>query len=224
SFAARQRSSAASFASERATSRPASRRSRRRSATRRTWSSARKSITSSVARTVAAERKGSCVKQSARCSTRSCPRHSPPVVGHVYRYLGMTVGCIDDTEPGTPDRRTAYLNDITYGTNNEFGFDYLRDNMVVSTEQKVQRQHTFAIVDEVDSVLVDEARTPLIISGPVGNDNDPMYFQYNSGVERLVRRQTELVNSLVGEAERDLEKGDTASGAIKLYKAQLGSP
>jgi len=145
-------------------------------------------------------------------------------MGHVYSYLGLTVGCIDDTEPGTPERRAAYMCDITYGTNNEFGFDYLRDNMVVSLDQRVQRQHVFAIVDEVDSVLIDEARTPLIISGPVGNENDAMYFEYNSGVERLVRRQTELVNGLVGEAERDLEKGDTDAGSLKLYKAQLGSP
>jgi preprotein translocase subunit SecA len=145
-------------------------------------------------------------------------------MGHIYTYLGLTVGCIDDSEAGTPERRAAYLCDITYGTNNEFGFDYLRDNMVVSLDQRVQRQHTFAIVDEVDSVLIDEARTPLIISGPVGNENDAMYFEYNSGVERLVRRQTEMVNTLVGEAERDLEKGDTDTGAIKLYKAQLGSP
>src|SRR5206468_11586363 len=121
-------------------------------------------------------------------------------------------------------RRAAYLCDITYGTNNEFGFDYLRDNMVVALDQRVQRSHTYAIVDEVDSVLIDEARTPLIISGPVGNDNDPMYFQFNGGVERLVRRQTELVNALVGEAERDFEKADAAGGALKLYKAQLGSP
>ena len=145
-------------------------------------------------------------------------------MGHVYRYLGLTVGCIDDTEPGTAERREAYLCDITYGTNNEFGFDYLRDNMVVSLDQRVQRSHTYAIVDEVDSVLIDEARTPLIISGPVGNDNDPLFFQFNGAVERLVRRQTELVNALVAEAERDLEKGDTASGALKMYKAQLGSP
>jgi preprotein translocase subunit SecA len=145
-------------------------------------------------------------------------------MGHVYRYLGLTVGCIDDTEAGSPERRAGYLCDITYGTNNEFGFDYLRDNMVVSLDQRVQRSHVYAIVDEVDSVLIDEARTPLIISGPVGNENDAMYFQYNAGVERLVRRQTELVNTLVGEAERDLEKGDTDSGAMKLYKAQLGSP
>jgi len=145
-------------------------------------------------------------------------------MGHVYTYLGLTVGCIDDTEPGTEERRNGYHADITYGTNNEFGFDYLRDNMVQSPTQRVQRPHVFAIVDEVDSVLIDEARTPLIISGPVGNDNDPMYFEFNAGVERLVRRQTELVNALVGEAERDFEKGDTASGSLKLYKAQLGSP
>src|SRR5439155_1515001 len=109
------------------------------------------------------------------------------------------------TEPGTPERRDAYLRDITYGTNNEFGFDYLRDNMVVSLEQRVQRGHVFAIVDEVDSVLIDEARTPLIISGPVGNENDEMYFQHSAAVVRLVRRQTEIANTLVADAERDLE-------------------
>ena len=145
-------------------------------------------------------------------------------MGHLYNYLGLTVGCLDDTEPGTPDRRAAYFADITYGTNNEFGFDYLRDNMVTSLDQRVQRPHTYAIVDEVDSVLIDEARTPLIISGPVGNENDGMYFEHNAAVGRLVRRQTELVNSLVGEAERDLEKNDTESARIRLYKAQLGSP
>src|SRR5438105_11046828 len=126
-------------------------------------------------------------------------------MGHLYNYLGLTVGCLDDTEPGSPERRAAYAADITYGTNNEFGFDYLRDNMVVSLEQKVQRPHVFAIVDEVDSVLIDEARTPLIISGPVGNENDEMYFAHNASIARLVRRQTELVNSLVADAERDLE-------------------
>src|SRR5919199_1420454 len=145
-------------------------------------------------------------------------------MGHLYRYLGLTVGCIDDTEPGTPERLAAYRCDITYGTNNEFGFDYLRDNMVVSVDQRVQRGHVYAIVDEVDSVLIDEARTPLIISGPVGNENDAMYFQYNAGVERLVRRQTVLVNGLVADAERELAKGNTETAALKLYKAQLGSP
>src|SRR5688572_1567438 len=145
-------------------------------------------------------------------------------MGHVYRWLGLTVGCIDDTEPGTPERRAGYLCDITYGTNNEFGFDYLRDNMVVALDQRVQRRHHYAIVDEVDSVLIDEARTPLIISGPVGNESDRDYAQYNGMVSRLAREQTELVNRLVGEAERALEKGDTDAAATSLYQANLGAP
>src|SRR5687768_8909658 len=145
-------------------------------------------------------------------------------MGHVYKYLGLTVGCLDDTQPGTQERRGAYENDITYGTNNEFGFDYLRDNMVVSLEQRVQRQHIFAIVDEVDSVLIDEARTPLIISGPVGNDTDAEYAMHNPGVSRLVRRQTDLANQLIGEGERALEAGDTERAALLLYKARLGAP
>ena len=145
-------------------------------------------------------------------------------MGHLYNYLGLTVGCLDDTEPGTMERRNAYFADITYGTNNEFGFDYLRDNMVVSLDQRVQRAHHYAIVDEVDSVLIDEARTPLIISGPVGNENDAMYFEHNAAVARVVRRQTELVNQLVARAERELEKGDLRAAALALYKAQLGDP
>src|SRR5919199_6770136 len=145
-------------------------------------------------------------------------------MGHVYSFLGLTVGCIDDTEPGTPERRAAYLCDITYGTNNEFGFDYLRDNMVVALDQRVQRGHVFAIVDEVDSVLIDEARTPLIISGPVGNENDAQYREHNAAVARLVRRQTELVNQLVGEAETLLEAGKPDEAALKVYKAHLGGP
>jgi preprotein translocase subunit SecA len=145
-------------------------------------------------------------------------------MGHVYKYLGLTVGCIDDTEPGTLERRAAYECDITYGTNNEFGFDYLRDNMVVSNDQRVQRGHVYAIVDEVDSVLIDEARTPLIISGPVGNESDAEYAQHNAAVARLVRKQSDLANTLVGEGERAFEAGDTETAAIKLYQAQLGSP
>src|ERR1019366_7085726 len=134
-------------------------------------------------------------------------------MGHVYSYLGLTVGCLDDTEPGTAERREAYECDITYGTNNEFGFDYLRDNMVVSLEQRVQRRHVYAIVDEVDSVLIDEARTPLIISGPVGNESDPQYAEHNAAVSRLVRRQTEFVNQLVAEGERAMNDGRTADAA-----------
>ena len=117
-------------------------------------------------------------------------------MGHLYRWLGLTVGCLDDTEAGTPERLATYQSDITYGTNNEFGFDYLRDNMVVSLDQRVQRSHVFAMVDEVDSVLIDEARTPLIISGPVGNEGDVQYFEHNTAVSRLVRKQIELVNEI----------------------------
>ena len=145
-------------------------------------------------------------------------------MGHLYRWLGLTVGCLDDTEPGTFERRAVYGCDIAYGTNNEFGFDYLRDNMVVSLEQRVQRTHIFAIIDEVDSILIDEARTPLIISGPVGNESDGRYAEFNTAVERLVRRQSELVNTLVGEGERAFETKDEQEAALKLYKAQLGGP
>ncbi|MEW5914969.1 MAG: preprotein translocase subunit SecA [Gemmatimonadota bacterium] len=145
-------------------------------------------------------------------------------MGHLYKYLGLTVAVLDDTQPGTQERRNAYLADITYGTNNEFGFDYLRDNMVVSLEQKVQRPHWYAIIDEVDSILIDEARTPLIISGPVGNENDALYAQYNNAVSRLARRQGELVNALVAEGEAALEKRDQDAAALALYKAQMGSP
>src|SRR5919199_5525351 len=145
-------------------------------------------------------------------------------MGHLYTFLGLTVGCIDDTEPGTPERRAAYLCDITYGTNNEFGFDYLRDNMVASLDQRVQRGHYYAIVDEVDSVLIDEARTPLIISGPVGNESDAEYREYNAAVARLVRAQTDIANALVGEGERALERGDEGEAGRRLYQAQLGGP
>src|SRR5437868_5168812 len=145
-------------------------------------------------------------------------------MGHVYKYLGLTVGCIDDTEPGTMQRRGAYECDITYGTNNEFGFDYLRDNMVQSLEQRVQRNHVYAIVDEVDSVLIDEARTPLIISGPVGNESDAEYAQHNAAVARLVRKQTDLVNALVAAGEKAFEAGENDDAALNLYKAQLGGP
>jgi preprotein translocase subunit SecA len=146
-------------------------------------------------------------------------------MGHVYRYLGLTVGCIDDTEPSSAARREAYLADITYGTNNEFGFDYLRDNMVFGLEQRVQREHAYAIVDEVDSILIDEARTPLIISGPVGNEEDPRYTQFNRQVAELVRKQTAVVNQLLAEGEPLLaDEKRKSEAAVKLFQAQLGSP
>ncbi|MEO8579376.1 MAG: preprotein translocase subunit SecA [Gemmatimonadales bacterium] len=145
-------------------------------------------------------------------------------MGHVYKYLGLTVGCIDDTEPGTLQRRAAYECDITYGTNNEYGFDYLRDNMVQSLDHRAQRTHVYAIVDEVDSVLIDEARTPLIISGPVGNESDAEYALHNAAVARLVRRQGDLVNALVAAGEKAFEADNSDEAALNFYKAQLGGP
>ena len=145
-------------------------------------------------------------------------------MGHLYGWLGLTVGCLDDTEAGSWERRAVYACDITYGTNNEFGFDYLRDNMVTTLEQRVQRQHVFAMIDEVDSILIDEARTPLIISGPVGHEGDGQYADFNQAVVRLVRRQSDLVNTLVADGERALQAEDTDAAALALFKAQLGGP
>ena len=144
-------------------------------------------------------------------------------MGHLFAWLGLSVACLDDTEPGSMERRAAYNADITYGTNNEFGFDYLRDNMVHSLDQRVQRKHYYAIVDEVDSVLIDEARTPLIISGPVGNENDAMYQAHNASVAKLIREQEALVNQLVAEGERVMA-ADADAASLLLYKAQLGGP
>jgi preprotein translocase subunit SecA len=145
-------------------------------------------------------------------------------MGTVYRYLGMTVDCIDLHEPGTPERRAAYNADITYGTNNEFGFDYLRDNMVQTLEQRVQRAHHYAIIDEVDSILIDEARTPLIISGPVGEEESDEYKRYNPSVANLYRKQMRMVNDLVAQAERDLENNDEQSAGERLLAAKRGAP
>ena len=146
-------------------------------------------------------------------------------MGHLFTWLGLTVGCIDESQPQTPERRAAYLCDLTYGTNNEFGFDYLRDNMVFAGEQRVQRGHHYAIIDEVDSILIDEARTPLIISGPVGSESDEKYAQYNAQVVQLVRRQTAVVNDLIAKAEPLVADEKTQyEGATRLYQAQLGMP
>jgi preprotein translocase subunit SecA len=145
-------------------------------------------------------------------------------MGHVYKYLELTVGCIDLHEPGTPTRREAYHADITYGTNNEFGFDYLRDNMVHSLDQRVQRGHYFAIIDEVDSVLIDEARTPLIISGPVGSETNLAYARYHPLVSDLFRRQHRLVGELIGQAERALAEGDQMTAGENLLLAKRGMP
>jgi preprotein translocase subunit SecA len=144
-------------------------------------------------------------------------------MGTIYRYLGLTVDCIDLHEPGTPARRAAYNAEITYGTNNEFGFDYLRDNMVHELAQRVQRPHYYAIIDEVDSILIDEARTPLIISGPVGQEQSEEYKRYNPAVAAVFRKQSRLVNELVAEAEKQLETDEQLAGE-KLLAAKRGSP
>jgi preprotein translocase subunit SecA len=145
-------------------------------------------------------------------------------MGHVFTWLGLSVGCIDLHDPNTPDRRAAYRADITYGTNNEYGFDYLRDNMVHSLEHRVQREHFYAIVDEVDSVLIDEARTPLIISGPVGSEANTAYARYRPAVADLHRRQTRIVNELIAGAEKDIASGDPYGAGEKLFLARKGSP
>jgi preprotein translocase subunit SecA len=144
-------------------------------------------------------------------------------MGTIYRYLGLHVDCIDLYEPGTPERRAAYGADITYGTNNEFGFDYLRDNMVHDLAQRVQRPHYYAIIDEVDSILIDEARTPLIISGPVGQEQSEEYKRYNPAVAALFRKQMRIANELVAEAEKELETDEYSAGE-KLLAARRGSP
>ncbi len=145
-------------------------------------------------------------------------------MGTVYTYLGLSVDCIDLHEPGSPERREAYGADITYGTNNEFGFDYLRDNMVHSLEQRVQRGHYYSIIDEVDSILIDEARTPLIISGPVAEEQSDIYRRYNPLVTDLHRRQTRIVNELVAEAEKEIGAGDVETAGEKLLAAKRGAP
>ncbi|HIF20345.1 MAG TPA: preprotein translocase subunit SecA, partial [Gemmatimonadetes bacterium] len=142
----------------------------------------------------------------------------------IYNYLGLRVDCIDKYEPHSPERTAAYASDITYGTNNEFGFDYLRDNMVHALEQRVQRRHWYAIIDEVDSILIDEARTPLIISGPVGRDTSTPFKQYNTDVSRLYKKQVRLVSELIAEAEQELEAGNEFEAGEKLLAAKRGGP
>jgi preprotein translocase subunit SecA len=148
-------------------------------------------------------------------------------MGTVFTFLGLTVDVIDLHDPGTPARQAAYRADITYGTNNEFGFDYLRDNMVHQLQQRVQREHSYAIIDEVDSILIDEARTPLIISGPVGKDTATPFKQYNPLVANLFKKQLRITNELVAEAEKLLEEGsedDQFEAGEKLLAVRRGTP
>ncbi|HAB40268.1 MAG TPA: preprotein translocase subunit SecA [Porphyromonadaceae bacterium] len=148
-------------------------------------------------------------------------------MGPLYMFHGLTVDCIDKHEPNTPARRAAYECDITFGTNNEFGFDYLRDNMAMSPSDLVQRKHYYAIVDEVDSVLIDDARTPLIISGPVAVSDDQLYVEYRPNVEKVVNAQRKLVTSLLAEAKAKLASDDKdvrKEGALALFRAYKGLP
>ncbi len=145
-------------------------------------------------------------------------------MGTIYEYLGLTVDCIDLYKPGTEERRGAYRADITYGTNNEFGFDYLRDNMVHSLEQRVQREHFYAILDEVDSILIDEARTPLIISGPVGKDTQTPYKKFAPMVAGLYRKQLKHAGELLAQAEKQLEAGETYAAGENLLAVKRGTP
>ena len=125
--------------------------------------------------------------------------------GPIFEWLGITVDCIDKHEPNGDARRAAYNADITYGTNNEFGFDYLRDNMVHSPDEMVQRKPHFAMVDEVDSVLIDDARTPLIISGPIGKtDNIQQFFELKPRIEKLIEVQRNAVNQFLIEAKKKI--------------------
>ncbi|MDE6098542.1 MAG: preprotein translocase subunit SecA [Muribaculaceae bacterium] len=148
-------------------------------------------------------------------------------MGPLYMFHGSTVDCIDKHEPNTPERRAAYNCDITFGTNNEFGFDYLRDNMAMEPEDMVQRKHYYAIVDEVDSVLIDDARTPLIISGPVPRGDDQYFDIYKSNVQKVVEAQRRLITKILAEAKEKIasdNKDQQKEGAILLFRVFKGLP
>ena len=146
--------------------------------------------------------------------------------GPIFEWLGLRVDCIDKHQPNSEERRKAYFADITYGTNNEFGFDYLRDNMVHSPEEMVQRKHHYAMVDEVDSVLIDDARTPLIISGPVPKGDDQQYHILKPRVQQLVEAQERAVRGFLNEAKKRFAEGDDdpKTGGLYLFRAYRGLP
>ncbi len=148
-------------------------------------------------------------------------------MGPLYMFHGLSVDCIDKYQPNSDARRRAYLADITFGTNNEFGFDYLRDNMAISPKDLVQRQHNYAIVDEVDSVLIDDARTPLIISGPVPKGDDQLFEQLKPLVERLVEAQKKLATQYLADAKRLIasdDKKQQEEGFLALYRSHKCLP
>jgi len=144
--------------------------------------------------------------------------------GPLFEFHGISVDCIDYHQPNSAERRKAYQADITYGTNNEFGFDYLRDNMANSLDELVQRKHHFAMVDEVDSVLIDDARTPLIISGPVPRGDDQQFYALKSRIEKLVNVQKAYVNTALTDAKRLIAANNEKEGGFKLLQAYRGLP
>ena len=145
-------------------------------------------------------------------------------MGPLYMFHGLSVDCIDKHQPNSEARRKAYACDITFGTNNEFGFDYLRDNMAISQKDLVQRKHHYAIVDEVDSVLIDDARTPLIISGPVPKGDDQQFMEFKPYVEKLYNNQRALVTNTLNEARKLIAAGDEKEGGKLLLRAYKGLP
>ena len=148
-------------------------------------------------------------------------------MGPLYMFHGLSVDCIDKYQPHSPERRAAYNCDITFGTNNEFGFDYLRDNMAIHPADLVQRSHNYAIVDEVDSVLIDDARTPLIISGPVPKGEDQMFEEFNSRVQALVNKQTTMAAALLNEARTKIgseNKEEEEAGCLALFRCYKAMP
>ncbi|RWY55750.1 preprotein translocase subunit SecA [Mucilaginibacter gilvus] len=147
-------------------------------------------------------------------------------MGPLYEFHGLSVDCIDKHEPNSEERRKAYLADITFGTNNEFGFDYLRDNMTRSPEELVQRKLHYAMVDEVDSVLIDDARTPLIISGPIPRGDEHEFYELKPRIERLVNAQKAYVNTVLNEAKKAMNDGKTGvdEGGLALFRAHRALP
>jgi preprotein translocase subunit SecA len=145
-------------------------------------------------------------------------------MGPIYEFHGLTVDCIDKHQPNSADRRKAYHADITFGTNNEFGFDYLRDNMAINPEDLVQRKHHYAIVDEVDSVLIDDARTPLIISGPTPKSDTQQFDELKPKVDKLVNAQKKLVTQILADAKRLISEGKNEEGGMLLLRAFKGLP
>jgi preprotein translocase subunit SecA len=145
-------------------------------------------------------------------------------MGPIYEFHGLTVDCIDKHQPNSADRRKAYNADITFGTNNEFGFDYLRDNMAINPEDLVQRKHHYAIVDEVDSVLIDDARTPLIISGPTAKSDTQQFDELKPKVEKLVNAQKRLVTQILADAKKLISEGKDEEGGLLLLRSFKGLP